>query len=143
MVDVGAKPSTKRIATAEAVIETSAAAYRALEKGALKKGDALAAARIAGIQAAKRTSELIPLCHPLPLERVDVAIALSPPAAVTVTCTVACTGQTGVEMEALTGAAIGALTIYDMTKAVDRSATITAVRLVAKSGGKSGSYRRR
>ena len=143
MVDVGAKPATKRTAIAQAVVRTNAAAYRALESGALKKGDALAAARIAGIQAAKRTSELIPLCHPLQLSRVDVEIALAAPGTITVTCTAGCTGPTGVEMEALTGAAIGALTIYDMLKAMDRSATIADVRLLEKSGGKSGAFRRR
>jgi cyclic pyranopterin monophosphate synthase len=143
MVDVGAKTPTVRTATAEAAVSMSAAAYRALRAGLLKKGDALAAARIAGIQAAKRTAELIPLCHPLALTHVDVEISFAPRNAARISCTAACVGPTGVEMEAMTGASVAALALYDMCKAVDRSATIDTVRLLEKSGGKSGKFSRR
>jgi molybdenum cofactor biosynthesis protein MoaC len=142
MVDVGAKPATVRTATAEATVRMSAAAHRSLRAGLLKKGDAVAAARIAGITAAKRTADLIPLCHPLSLTHVDVSVVLRGRNAAVITCTTACTGPTGVEMEAMTGACVAALTLYDMCKAVDRSATIESVRLLAKAGGKSGAYRR-
>ena len=143
MVDVGAKAATARSATAEAVVRMQPAALKALKKGLLKKGDALAAARIAGIVAAKRTSELIPLTHPLALARVDVQCAVEGKSAVRITCTAACVGPTGVEMEALVGAAVAALTLYDMCKALDRGITIDRLRLLEKRGGKSGTYRRR
>jgi cyclic pyranopterin phosphate synthase len=142
MVDVGSKPSTARTATAEATVRMSPAAHRALKAGALKKGDALAAARIAGMLAAKRTSDLIPLCHPLALTHIDVGVTLRGRDTALVTCSVACTGPTGAEMEALTGACVAALALYDMCKAADRGMTIRSVRLLAKSGGKSGAYRR-
>ncbi len=140
MVDVGGKADTRREAVATGRITMSAAAAQAIATGAAAKGDVLAVARIAGIMAAKRTSELIPLCHPLPLTR--IAVDLAPDAGgVTVTATCATTGKTGVEMEALTAASVALLTIYDMAKAIDRGMTIGGVRLSAKSGGKSGDWR--
>jgi cyclic pyranopterin monophosphate synthase len=142
MVDVGGKAATRRTAVAEAVVRMSATAHKALKTGSLKKGDALAAAQTAGIFAAKRTADLIPLCHPLALSRVDVSIRLRGRDAVVVTCVASCYGPTGVEMEAMTGASIAALTVYDMCKALDRGITIESVRLLKKTGGKSGAYRR-
>jgi cyclic pyranopterin phosphate synthase len=142
MVDVSAKDTTEREATAESTITMSAEAFEAAVSGTGKKGDVLAAARIAGIMAAKKTSELIPLCHPIALTHASVAF--EPDAernALRILATVKTTGQTGVEMEALTAASIAALTVYDMIKAVDRAAVIEATRLVSKSGGKSGHYR--
>jgi cyclic pyranopterin monophosphate synthase len=141
MVDVAAKRATHRRAVAEAVVRMSTRARRLLDAGLLKKGDALAAAQLAGIMAVKRTPELIPLCHPLQIDAIDVRFAMRP-RDVRVTCTVSCTGPTGVEMEAMTGAAVAALTIYDMCKAADRGITIGSLRLLEKSGGKSGVYRR-
>jgi cyclic pyranopterin monophosphate synthase len=142
MVDVGDKPVTERRATAEAFVRVSAAARRLARDGSAKKGSPLEIARIAGIQAAKRTSELIPLCHPLPLAGIEVAVT---PArgGYRVAATVRVAGQTGVEMEALTAATVAALTIYDMLKAADRAMTIESVRLVEKTGGRSGHYRAR
>lgn len=141
MVDVGGKDDTVREAVATGRIGMSAEAARAIAEGAVKKGDVLAVARVAGIMAAKKTAELIPLCHPLPLSRVD--IALVPDASgVTVTATCACTGKTGVEMEALTAASVALLTIYDMAKAIDKGMTIESVQLVSKTGGKSGTWAR-
>jgi len=142
MVDVGAKPSTARAATAEALVRMSSGALRALKSGVLKKGDALAVARIAGIQAAKRTAELVPLAHPLPIAHVEVACTFRGATSMHVSCTVRVNAQTGVEMEALVGAAIAALAIYDMCKALDRGITIEYLRLLEKRGGKSGVYRR-
>ena len=142
MVDTSAKPNTARTATAEALVRMRPAARTALKTGTLKKGDALAAARVAGILAAKRTAELIPLCHPLTLNDIDVTIAFSGRDALRITCSASCTGPTGVEMEALTGAAIAALTIYDMCKAMDRGITIESLGLVEKAGGSSGRWRR-
>jgi len=141
MVDVGAKRATQREASAQAIVRMSAAAHRALKSGDLKKGDALATARIAGIMAAKKTASLIPLCHPLALTYIDVDIALRGSNTATVTCSARCTGPTGVEMEAMTGACVAALTIYDMCKALDRGIVIESVKLLAKSGGRSGAYR--
>ena len=141
MVDVGAKPATRREASAQAVVRMNAAAHRALKSGVLKKGDALATARIAGIMAAKKTASLIPLCHPHALAHVDVDIALRGSDTATVTCVAHCTGPTGVEMEAMTGACVAALTIYDMCKALDRGIVIESVKLLAKSGGRSGTYK--
>ena len=142
MVDVSAKDATEREATAEATITLSPEAFEAVVEGTAPKGDVLAAARIAGIMAAKKTSELIPLCHPLALSKADVAFEpLADKSAIRIFASAKTTGQTGVEMEALTAASIAALTIYDMIKAVDKSAVIDGVRLVAKSGGKSGEYR--
>jgi len=139
MVDVSAKPSTRRTATASAFVELSPAALRALPKN--PKGNPLEVARFAGIQAAKRTSELIPMCHPLALTHVDVQAAVVP-GGVRITASAATTGRTGVEMEALTAATVAALTVYDMTKALDKSIVIREVQLNSKSGGKSGNFAR-
>jgi cyclic pyranopterin phosphate synthase len=140
MVDISAKDATEREATAEARIVLSAEAYAAIASGEAPKGDVLAAARIAGIMAAKKTSELIPLCHPIALSKVDVDFEWLD-GAIRITASAKTKAETGVEMEALTAASIAALTIYDMVKALDKGTTIEAVRLLAKSGGKSGSYR--
>jgi cyclic pyranopterin phosphate synthase len=144
MVDVAAKAHTHRVATAEGRIEMLAATLALIESGNAKKGDVLGIARIAGIQAAKKTSDLIPLCHPLAITRVALAFSLSTPgevpAAVTCTATVETVGPTGVEMEALTAVQVALLTIYDMCKAVDRGMTMTGVRVLEKHGGKSGSF---
>jgi cyclic pyranopterin phosphate synthase len=142
MVDVAAKPATRRVAVATGRIEMRAQTLALIESGSAKKGDVLGIARIAGIQAAKKTSELIPLCHPLALTRVAVDFALEPSPAPCVICTatVETVGPTGVEMEALTAVQVALLTIYDMCKAVDRGMTITGVRLLEKHGGKSGSF---
>jgi cyclic pyranopterin phosphate synthase len=139
MVDVSAKQATKRTATASAFVELSAAVLAALP--ANPKGNPLEVARFAGIQAAKRTSELIPMCHPLPLTHVDVQAEIAP-GGVRIRATAATTGQTGVEMEALTAASVAALTVYDMTKALDKSIVIRVIQLEQKSGGKSGDYKR-
>ena len=139
MVDVGDKATTRREATAVGRIAMSAAALALVRDAAAKKGDVLAVARVAGIMAAKRTAELIPLCHPLPLTRVTIDLELEADG-VSVAATCATAGRTGVEMEALTAASIALLTVYDMVKAVDRHMTIEAVRVVAKSGGKSGDW---
>jgi cyclic pyranopterin phosphate synthase len=140
MVDVSAKQPTRRTATASAFVELSAAVLAALP--ANPKGDPLETARLAGIQAAKRTSELIPLCHPLALTHVDVQAAIAP-GGVRILATAATTGPTGVEMEALTAAAVAALTVYDMTKALDKGIVIREVRLESKTGGKSGDFARK
>lgn len=143
MVDVGAKPETARTAVASGRVTMSAEAFRLLTEGGAPKGDVLATARIAGIMAAKRTSDLIPLCHPLPLARVAVAFAPDAEAsAVDITAEVRTAGQTGVEMEALTAVSVACLTLYDMLKAADRAMEIGPVRLEAKSGGARGDYRR-
>ena len=141
MVDVSAKDPTERQAAAEAVIVLSQEAYEAAISGNGSKGDVLAAARIAGIMAAKKTSDLIPLCHPIAITKAGVDFEpLAERHALRILATVKTLGQTGVEMEALTAASIAALTVYDMVKAVDRGAVIETVRLVSKSGGKSGAY---
>lgn len=141
MVDVSGKPETERAATAEALVTLSPQAADALFGGGLPKGDALAAVRIAAIGGAKRTSELIPLCHPIPL--VSVTADVEPVAGgARVTVTAKSVGRTGVEMEAMTGAAVGAVTLYDMVKGIDRSAEIGPIRLLSKSGGKSGDWSR-
>lgn len=143
MVDVSGKEVTERIATAEATVRLSADAYAALVAGTLKKGDALGVARIAGIMAAKRTDELIPLCHPLPIAGATVTFDLDEAAhTVHIEASVKVSARTGVEMEALTAASVAALTIYDMCKAVDKGIVIENVRLLEKRGGKSGEYRR-
>lgn len=139
MVDVSAKEPTRRTATASAFVELSAAVLAALP--ANPKGNPLEIARFAGIQAAKRTSELIPMCHPLPLTLVDIAAEIAE-GGVRITATAATVGPTGVEMEALTAASVAALTVYDMTKALDKSIVIREIRLEEKTGGKSGDYRR-
>jgi len=139
MVDVSAKQPTRRTATASAFVELSAKVLAALPMN--PKGDPLEVARFAGIQAAKRTSELIPMCHPLPLTHVDVQAELAK-GGVRITATAATTGPTGVEMEALTAASVAALTVYDMTKALDKAIVIREVRLESKTGGKSGDFTR-
>jgi cyclic pyranopterin phosphate synthase len=142
MVDVSAKAVTVREAMAEATVTLSAEAFAAVMDGTAPKGDVLAAARIAGIMAAKKTPELIPLCHPLAISK--AAVEFEPDTtrcAIRITATVATSGQTGVEMEALTAASVAALTLYDMVKAVDKGAVIETVRLLTKSGGKSGDYK--
>ncbi len=139
MVDVSAKPPTRRAASASAFVELSAAVLAALPQN--PKGDPLQVARIAGIQAAKRTAELIPMCHPLPLTHVDVQAEVVE-GGVRIAAAAATTAPTGVEMEALTAAAVAALTLYDMTKALDKGIVIREIRLESKSGGKSGDFRR-
>jgi cyclic pyranopterin phosphate synthase len=139
MVDVSAKQPTRRTATASAFVELSQAVLAALPQN--PKGDPLEVARIAGIQAAKRTSELIPMCHPLPLTHVDVQARIED-GGVRITATAATIGVTGVEMEALTAASVAALTVYDMTKALDKAIVIRDLRLESKTGGKSGDYKR-
>jgi len=141
MVDVGGKPVTAREAVARGRVRMSAGARRLVRAGALKKGDPVQTARLAGIMAAKATATLIPLCHPLPLASIDVTIA---PArdGFAIEGRVRTNAQTGVEMEALTAVSVAALTLYDMVKAVDRTMTITDVELVEKRGGQSGDYRR-
>ena len=141
MVDVGAKPETRRVAVAEGRLETTAEVVRLLAADGLPKADALATARIAGIAGAKRTSDLIPLCHPLPLDSVKVELALGE-TAIRITALAATTGRTGVEMEALTAVAIAGLTLHDMVKAVDPAAVLTDVRLLEKTGGKRGHWTR-
>ena len=141
MVDVAAKAHTHRVAVAEGSIAMEAATLALIRSGSAKKGDVLGIARIAGIQGAKRTSDLIPLCHPIALTRVAVDFETrDTPPSVRCRATAECTGQTGVEMEALTAATVALLTIYDMCKAVDRGMTITGVRLLEKRGGKSGHF---
>lgn len=146
MVDVAAKAATHRVAVARGRIEMLPGTLAIIQSGSAKKGDVLGVARIAGIQGAKKTSDLIPLCHPLALTRVAVEFELQPqqgdlPAAVVCSATVETVGPTGVEMEALTAVQVALLTIYDMCKAVDRGMTINGVRLQEKRGGKSGDYR--
>jgi cyclic pyranopterin phosphate synthase len=142
MVDVGAKPATHRIAIATGRIEMQPATLALIESGTAKKGDVLGIARIAGIMAAKKTSELIPLCHPIALTRVAVDFELLPAtSAVQCTATVETLGPTGVEMEALTAVQVALLTIYDMCKAADRRMVVQGVRVREKHGGKSGSFR--
>ncbi len=144
MVDVGDKPATDRRAVARAVVRVSPDTARAVEAGDAPKGDVLGTARIAGIQAAKRTSELIPLCHPLALSFVGVDGAVDATAGeIVLTAEARTTGPTGVEMEALTAASVAALTVYDMIKGIERGAQIAEVVLVEKSGGRSGDWRRR
>ncbi len=139
MVDVSAKHITAREAVAEGRITMSPDAATAIRTGAAAKGDVLAVARVAGIMAAKRTAELIPLCHPLPLTRVAIDLQTDD-AGVTVTATARTDGKTGVEMEALTAVSVALLTIYDMAKAIDKAMVIGGVRLLTKKGGKSGDY---
>jgi cyclic pyranopterin phosphate synthase len=141
MVDVSAKPVTERTATARARVLMQPATLAMVRAGTAKKGDVLGVARIAGIMAAKRTAELIPLCHPLPISAVSVELTPDAAAgAVEIAATVRTAGQTGVEMEALTAASVAALTVYDMCKSVDRAMRIDALRLTHKAGGKSGEF---
>jgi cyclic pyranopterin monophosphate synthase len=140
MVDVSAKEVTTRSATARGRVTAQAETITLIKTGAAKKGDVLATARIAGIMAAKKTSELIPLCHPLMISKVSVDFTLANDH-IEVEATVKVEGKTGVEMESLTACSVACLTIYDMLKAVDRAMTITGIRLAEKTGGKSGTYR--
>jgi len=143
IVDIGEKQSTSRRALAEAHLIAEPATVDAIFGGSLKKGDALAVARIAGIMAAKKTADLIPLCHPITLTSVTVDITRAEqPGTIHIVATAATTGQTGVEMEALAAASTAALTLYDMAKGIDRAMTVTNLRVVEKSGGKSGDFRR-
>lgn len=143
MVDVGDKPDTQRVAIAEGIISMSADTLTLIQQGGHKKGDVLGIARLAGIMAAKKTSELIPLCHPLALTSVEVELACqSEPPRVHCLATVKTTGPTGVEMEVLTAVQIALLTIYDMCKAVDRGMSMSSIQLLEKKGGKSGHWKR-
>ena len=138
IVDIGDKAVTRRRAVAQAVLSGQAATIATIMGGGLKKGDALAVARVAGIMAAKKTAELIPLCHPIPLTKVSVDIVEASDTSIRVVATAETTGQTGVEMEALTAVSVAALTVYDMAKAVEKTMHIANVRLVEKRGGVSG-----
>jgi cyclic pyranopterin phosphate synthase len=140
MVDVSAKAETTRTAVARGRIVMAPETLALIREGQVGKGDVFGVARIAGIMAAKRTSDLIPLCHPLMISKVAVELTAAPPDAVEIEATVKVSGQTGVEMEALTAVTVAALTVYDMCKAADRAMRIEAVRLAHKSGGKSGTY---
>ncbi len=143
MVDVGAKPESERLALARATVRMKPATAEALERGDAPKGDVLGAARLAGIQAAKRTAELIPLAHPLPLAFADVRPSVDvTEGVVEIEAEARVVGRTGVEMEAMVGAAVAALTIYDMVKGLERGVRIEAVELIEKSGGHSGTWRR-
>ncbi len=142
MIDVGHKPDTERIATAEGAVEMHPETLALIIEGKVKKGDAITVAQLAGVMAAKRTSELIPLCHPLNLSHIDVICTPNvEDSRVDITATVRTLGKTGVEMEALTAVSVAGLTIYDMAKGVDKGMRLTGVRLIAKSGGQSGDYR--
>jgi cyclic pyranopterin phosphate synthase len=140
MVDVTAKPETERVATARARVLMQPATLAVIQQGTAKKGDVLGTARLAGIMAAKRTWELIPLCHPLPITSVRVELEPAGEDAIEIEATVRTTGRTGVEMEALTAASVAALTVYDMCKAIDRGMRIEALRVVFKDGGASGVF---
>jgi cyclic pyranopterin phosphate synthase len=142
MVDVSAKPITRRVARASAIVIMRAETLELIVGGRAAKGDVLATARLAGIMAAKRTGEIIPLCHPLPLESVTIELTPRWPDRVYIMATTVVSGRTGVEMEALTAAAVSALTIYDMCKAVDKDMVVSEVRLEEKMGGRSGHYLR-
>lgn len=141
MVDVSEKAITCRTAVAESTVKVSANTMALIKSGGMKKGDVLSVAQVAGIMAAKKTSDIIPMCHPLALSAVDIAFTLSD-TEIRIEATVKCKGETGVEMEALTAASVAALTVYDMCKAVQRDIEITDTRLLYKSGGKSGEFKR-
>lgn len=140
MVDIGEKETTRRVAVAHASIYMQPETLRAITEGGLPKGDVFAVARVAGIFAAKRTHELIPLCHQIPLNSVEISFAPAPPDTLRITATASASYKTGVEMEALTAASIAALTVYDMCKAIDKSMVVEQVYLLSKTGGKSGDY---
>jgi len=142
MVDIAAKDATARSATARGFVALKPAVLRAIQDGAAPKGDVLAAARFAGIMAAKKTAELIPLCHPLALSSVTVDFEIQDQG-IEITASAAVCGKTGVEMEALTAVSIAALTLYDMVKGIDKGGVISDIRLIEKSGGKSGTYKRK
>jgi cyclic pyranopterin monophosphate synthase len=141
MVDVGGKDVTQRLAVAEAQVSMSDSLVASILAGELPKGDVLAVARVAGIMAAKRTSDLIPLCHPIPIDSVDISLE-STGHGIRVVASVTTTDRTGVEMEAMTAASVSALTIYDMVKGVERGVTVESVRLLKKTGGRSGTWER-
>ena len=139
MVDVGEKKDTERVAIAQAVVRMQPATLAAIKSGGIKKGDVLGVAQVAGIMAAKQTAHLIPMCHPLMLSSVNITYLMDEEnSSITIQCQVKTTGKTGVEMEAISGAGIVAMTIYDMSKAIDRWMTITDIKLLEKAGGKSG-----
>jgi cyclic pyranopterin phosphate synthase len=139
MIDVSGKPETERLAIAKGLVKMQAATFKRIKDKRVEKGDVLAVAQLASIMAAKQTSHLIPLCHPIPIDEVKIDFALDEKnSAVEITAAVKSTGKTGVEMEALTAVAVAALTIYDMVKSIDRGMRIESIRLVKKSGGKSG-----
>ena len=141
MVDVSSKPVTDRVAVAEGAVRMTAETLRLITEGRAKKGDVLSVARLAGIMAAKKTADLIPLCHPLPITKVALELTTDPDLpGVRIEATVKTSGQTGVEMEALTAVSVAALTVYDMVKAVEKSMVIDGIRLILKDGGKSGRY---
>lgn len=142
MVDVGEKPVTARTATASARVTLAADVFDAVIAGRVPKGDVLTTARIAGIMAAKRTPDLLPLCHPLPIDGVEVEVRPEPPDAIQILATVRTQARTGVEMEALTAASVAALTVYDMCKSLQKSIGIGPIRLEHKAGGRSGEYER-
>jgi cyclic pyranopterin phosphate synthase len=148
MVDVGAKASTERVAVAQARVFMEPATLQAIQRGTIAKGDVLAVAQVAGVMGAKRTPDLIPMCHPLLLTGVDISFKEDPQpnsdgqCSVTVTATVKTTGQTGVEMEAMTAVSVAALTMYDMCKAIDKRMSFSDICLLSKSGGKSGTFMR-
>jgi len=141
MVDISTKAVTQREATARAVVRMKAATLRLIQSGKIAKGEVFAVARIAGIMAAKRTHEMIPLCHPLAIQIASIDIKPTAPGALQIEACVKVAGKTGVEMEALAAVSVAALTVYDMCKAVDRAMVITEVRLLEKKGGRSGTYR--
>lgn len=139
MVDVGAKKDTERIAIAQAMVRMQPATLAAIKSGGIKKGDVLGVAQVAGIMGAKQTAHLIPMCHPLMLSSVNITFEMDEKnSSITIQCQVKTTGKTGVEMEAISGASIAAMTIYDMSKAIDRWMEITDIKLLEKAGGKSG-----
>lgn len=142
MVDVGTKPETERLARAQAIVRMAPETLRRVLDRSLEKGDVREVARIAGIMGAKRTPELVPLCHPVGLTQVAIAFADDGVGALRITCTAKVLGRTGVEMEALTGATVAALTVYDMVKSIDRGVVIDGVMLLEKTGGKSGTWKR-
>jgi cyclic pyranopterin phosphate synthase len=142
MVDVGAKPVTERVAVASATVRMQPATLRRIERGGIAKGEVLAVARVAGIMAAKRTAELIPLCHPLPIEVAGIDFLPGRGGRLRITATVKVSGKTGVEMEALAAVSVAALTVYDMCKAIDRGMLITDLGIDEKSGGRSGTWTR-
>lgn len=143
MIDVGGKPVSPRTARASARLVARPATVQRIRAGSLEKGDAVSTARIAGIMAAKRTSDIVPLCHPLPLESVDVAVSFPDPTTVVIETRVGTTARTGVEMEALVAASAAALTIYDMCKSIDPDMVVESIRLEEKTGGVNGDYVRR
>jgi cyclic pyranopterin phosphate synthase len=142
MVDVGAKPTTRREARATAILRATAATVEAILQGRLPKGDAVATARVAGVMAAKRTADLLPLCHPLPLDAIEVVVRAESSTTILVEAVVRATARTGVEMEALVAAATAALTLYDMAKSLEPGLCVERIRLEEKTGGKGGDYRR-